>query len=76
MTLEPALSEGVLETLSGLPCAQDTDATAVTLGGLLQLLLLADATVAVADWTPEAKARLIEILQLYVPLFCRQPQRL
>jgi hypothetical protein len=37
----------------------------IALGRLLQSFLFADGAIAVADWTPEAESRFIQVLQVH-----------
>ncbi len=64
--LKAPLNQRILEVFIGLPKSQDANPAAVAFWGLLEAFLHPDATVAVADWTPQTEARLIEILQLDV----------
>ncbi len=58
LAFESALSQGILKPFARLPQAQNAHPTAIAIRGLLHPFLLSNATIAVADWTPEAKRKL------------------
>lgn len=65
---EPALRQRIFKALPGLPQPQDADALATAFWGLFQALLRPNSTIAIADWTPEAKSGFIQVLKFNMTL--------